>query len=68
MNLTCPRCMCEACIKLDLADGETMSCPDCNEEITVSDIESLIEGWSKILPWLRAHPARQEQPECVKVA
>ena len=63
----CPRCMCEETIQLNLDDGDTMTCGGCSEEFTVDDLESLIESWAALLPWLRQHPARQ-QPSCVKAA
>lgn len=62
MSLICPRCLEEQCVKLDLADGDTLTCPGCDEEYSLATVEALVEGWAKILPWLKQHPARHEQP------
>jgi hypothetical protein len=53
---------------LDLADGDTLSCPECDETFTVADVEALVASWSKLLPFLCSHPARQQQPACVRAA
>lgn len=66
MDVTCPKCLCEAAVTLDVTDGDTLTCPDCSESYTVADIEALVEGWAKLLPWIKSHPARQ--PVCVKAA
>lgn len=57
-DLICPRCMTASAIRLDLADGDTLHCPECEEEFTVADVESLVNCWSRLLPWLKSHPAR----------
>lgn len=67
MNVTCPKCLSEASVRLDVSDGDTLTCADCNEEYTVADVEAVIESWSRLLPWIKSHPARQ-QPACVKAA
>ncbi len=59
MNLICPRCMSEETIRLDLTDGDTMTCGGCDEEFTVDAVADLVASWSRVLPWLRCHPARQ---------
>ena len=67
METMCPRCLeRNATVTLDLADGDTLHCNDCDEEFTVADVEALVESWSKLLPWLKQHPARQMT--CEKVA
>lgn len=64
MTLICPKCLTDACITLDLDDGDTLRCNDCEEEYTVEDVSALVESWSKLLPWIKQHPARvpQSQP------
>jgi len=67
METTCPRCLTQgATVTLELADGDTLHCNDCDEEFTVGDVEALVESWGKLLPWLRQHPARLPQCEAVK--
>lgn len=70
MQVICPRCMTEASVTLDLDDGDTLRCPECSEEYTVGDVADLVDCWAKLLPWLRAHPARTAppQPVCEKPA
>lgn len=65
MNVICPRCMKEETVTVDVADGDTLHCNGCDEEFTVADVRAVVEGWSKLLPWLEAHPARVEQPAAV---
>lgn len=57
--VVCPKCMAEASVKLDVNDGDTLSCPECEEEYSLSDVEAVVESWAALLPWLKAHPARQ---------
>ena len=69
MNTMCPKCLCEdATVALDISDGDTLRCRDCDEEYTLGDIEALVASWGRLLPWLRAHPARQPECGAVKVA
>jgi hypothetical protein len=68
MTLPCPCCLADAAIQLNLLDGDTLTCPDCDEEFTVDYIDSLITvvgSWGKILPWLLSHPARVKEPAAV---
>lgn len=60
MNLTCPKCLSEAVIRLDVGDGETLTCDHCEESYTTAEIRAVVDGWSKLLPWLESHPARTE--------
>lgn len=66
MNVMCPKCLSETCVKLDVTDGDTLSCPDCEEEYTVADVEALVESWGRLLPWIRSHPARLPQCEAAR--
>lgn len=61
MKLVCPRCLTESVIRLDLDDGETMTCEECNDTFTVADLVAILESWSKLLPWLKACPTNAEQ-------
>lgn len=64
MELTCPKCLSNEVIRLDLTDGDTLTCSGCDEEYSLADVEAVVASWSKMLPWLRCHPARQldQQP------
>jgi hypothetical protein len=62
MELTCIKCGAEAEIHFNLADGDTCHCPECDADFTIDEVESLIEQWGKILPWLKQHPARKPDP------
>lgn len=58
-TLYCPRCMAKSEMRLNVTDSETLSCPECDAETSVPDLEALIEGWAVVLPWLR---------QCAKIA
>jgi hypothetical protein len=59
MNAICLKCLDpDAVLKLDLADGNTISCESCNEEFSVIDVRRVLDGWAKLLPWLEANPVR----------
>ena len=60
MNVICPRCLCSSAITLDVTDGDSLHCPECDEDYTLTDVVELVESWGKVLPWLMAHPARVE--------
>jgi hypothetical protein len=60
LNVFCPRCLAEETQRLDLDDGNTITCTGCEETYTVEDVRLLVDGWAKLLPWLEAHPARKE--------
>ncbi|WP_439624038.1 hypothetical protein [Gemmata sp.] len=62
MMVTCPKCLDEANVTVDLDDGDTLRCQECEEVYSVADVEAVVACWAKLLPWLRAHPARV--PEC----
>lgn len=65
MSPICPKCFEETSIKVNIEDGDTLECPNCEEEFSLSNVIDMIESWKGLLPWLKSHPARQ--PECVKV-
>ncbi len=65
MNLICPRCMSEAVVRLDLDDGDTLTCHECDESYTVAEVDALVAGWTRLLPWLLTHPARTPVPTTV---
>lgn len=62
MPVTCPKCLSEAAVSLDLDDGDTLRCPECDETYSVAEVEAVVASWARLLPWLKAHPARS--PEC----
>jgi hypothetical protein len=58
MKTICPKCMEESAICVDLADGDTLTCAECDEEYSLGAVIDLVESWGRLLPWLRSHPAR----------
>ncbi|VTU02456.1 unnamed protein product [Gemmataceae bacterium] len=66
--VTCPKCLSEAAVSLDLDDGDTLRCPECDEAYSVAEVVAVIQSWSKLLPWLLSHPARTPECSAVKVA
>ena len=60
MNLICPKCLEVATVRLDLDDGDTLTCTGCEESYSVDTVRQMVEGWAKLLPWLAQHPARVE--------
>jgi peptide subunit release factor 1 (eRF1) len=68
MKTICPKCLVESCIKVDIEDGETINCPECEEEYTLTEVIEMIESWKELLPWLKSHPARQMKCKTTKVA
>lgn len=58
MTTICPKCMEDVCIRVNVHDGDTLTCDNCDEEYTVAAIDELIESWKPLLAWLKAHPAR----------
>ena len=56
MILHCVLCGEEAEIRLNLTDGETLSCPACGEDFAVSDVEERLEEWHKALAWIKTFP------------
>ncbi|VTU00979.1 unnamed protein product [Gemmataceae bacterium] len=53
-------------MSLELDDCDTLRCQECDESYSVADVEAVVACWSKLLPWLRTHPARV--PECGQAA
>jgi transcription elongation factor Elf1 len=68
MTVTCPKCLAEACVTVDVEDGDTLRCPECEESYSLADVVSVIQSWSKVLPWLLSHPARTPECGAVKAA
>lgn len=58
METICPKCLEVCTILLDLADGDTCTCMNCDEEYTVADVRGLVAAWGPLLKWIDAHPAR----------
>ena len=56
--LPCPRCgELEATISLNLADGDTLTCSECDTEFGREDIRALVTRWAPVLSWLDGMPA-----------
>jgi hypothetical protein len=51
-----------ACISLDLLDGDTFRCPECNDDFTLAEVEQAIGNWQKVIAWVKLCPAHQPQP------
>ena len=45
LKTICPKCMADATIHVNLTDGDAVTCQDCNEEYTVTDVRALVESW-----------------------
>jgi hypothetical protein len=65
MRVICPQCLVEAVITVDVTDGDSLKCSECDSEYSADDVKNMIESWATILPWLLSHPART--PECATV-
>lgn len=63
MDLICPKCLEAETIRLDICDGDTLTCAGCDEEYSLDAVQQLVEGWLKVLPWLLSHPARLPQAQ-----
>lgn len=55
--LICPKCLAESCLKIDIADGDTITCPECEDEYSYTDVRAVVESWGPVVAkWLAAHP------------
>ena len=61
MNLTCPRCMKDEIVRVDINDGNTLTCAGCDETYTLDEVRDMIDQWQEIMPWLMAHPDRKQE-------
>lgn len=59
LKVTCLKCGEEGTSLLNLSDGDTITCSECDAEFTVVDIKDIVGTWAKLLPWIESHPARQ---------
>lgn len=58
MKLPCPKCgEQEAMIQLDLDDGQTCSCRECDDEFSLDDVREFIGRWAKMIAWIETMPA-----------
>lgn len=57
MEVSCIKCGTTSSVVVDVEDGG-LSCSQCNESFTVEDVEAVLAGWTAVLPWVKAHPAR----------
>ena len=58
MNTICPKCLEDATQRIDLGDGDTVTCTGCDEEYSVDAVRKLIASWGPLLGWLDAHPSK----------
>ncbi|HEX4614002.1 MAG TPA: hypothetical protein VH092_37820 [Urbifossiella sp.] len=54
MTLTCPKCLEEHPVRLDVADGVTLTCGGCEEEYTAAAVRRVVDSWLLVLPRLEA--------------
>lgn len=55
--LPCPHCgETDASITLNLADGESFTCLECENDFTAADVRSFIARWTRLLTWLDGMP------------
>ena len=64
-SIPCIKCGKTGVMAVNLEDDD-LTCEDCGECFTIEDVEETIAAWQAILPWLKAHPARQEAAEIAK--
>lgn len=59
--LPCPLCgEPNASICLNLSDGQTFTCHECEGEFVVADVQRFITRWSAVLAWVGALPSLPE--------
>lgn len=59
--LPCPMCGDPiANFRLSLADGETLTCQECDAEFATDYVRALIAQWQPVLAWIDAMPASQK--------
>lgn len=61
MEVPCIKCGDTGCVRINLEDDE-LHCTSCDEAFTVEDVQKVVSAWSRMIPWLEAHPARQQSP------
>lgn len=61
--LTCIKCGTPTTPHLDLGDGDTFYCPDCEEHFTVAEVETVVGNWQRMLAWVKRCPSRPENCE-----
>jgi hypothetical protein len=47
-------------VSLKLADGDSFTCSNCDNEFAVEDVREQVEAWSAMLAWVRKCTARQD--------
>ena len=59
--LPCPMCgEAQASVSLNLADGETFTCHECENDFTREDLQARIASWTRLLAWVDAMPTPAE--------
>jgi transcription elongation factor Elf1 len=59
-DLPCPRCGEVTLIRLDLDDLDRLTCGNCEEPFTASEVRELIDAWAPVLRWIESAPRRAE--------
>lgn len=57
MNVPCIKCGDCGCVTISV-ESPTCVCSNCDAEYGADEIRTVIAAWSRLLPWLEAHPAR----------
>jgi hypothetical protein len=62
--LPCPQCgEPNACMLLDLSEGDRFSCQENDCEFRADDVRDLIKRWGPVLAWVEQMPAAPAPPE-----
>ncbi len=57
LRLPCPKCGdAEARFFLNLDDGETLTCQECDSETTTDELRTMVRQWQRVLTWIDAMP------------
>lgn len=57
LQLPCPRCgEPNANMLLHLANGESFTCQECDEELVADELADLLARWAPVLAWLDLMP------------
>jgi transcription elongation factor Elf1 len=57
-NLRCPLCGEEGLISLDLDDGATFRCGQCEDTFDAKAARAMIDPWERVLAWVSTCPTR----------
>lgn len=61
MEVRCILCGQVNCVNLDVEDGKTFHCTQCDETFDAGDVDTAVNNWLKVLAWAEHHPARKDE-------